>query len=195
MHCDFSFRHYAECVERISTSANRIEMIHDIDYEPNNVLAMAEIEHRYGVSATYFVRLHARSYNPFALPHLSTLQRLIGVYGHSVGLHFEPFFYRKSHVREAIAQERAMLGFALGEEVQSLSIHEPARFGSISLEDVPEGMRYYCWDAPYYSQKKYLSDSGSRWREGCMCGHLHHEELIILTHPDSWYHYTSAENY
>ncbi|MFY8001148.1 MAG: hypothetical protein ACOVSW_21330 [Candidatus Kapaibacteriota bacterium] len=195
MSCDFSFRHYAECAERIGASDRDIEMIHDIDFEPNNVLAMAEIEHRYGISATYFVRLHARTYNPFALPHLPVFQSLTEEYGHKIGLHFEPFFYAPSQIREAITQESSMLGFALGFEVNAISIHEPARFGSISPEDIPIGMKYYCWDAPYYEGKKYISDSGSRWREGCMCGHLHREKLIILTHPDSWYHQTSAENY
>ena len=170
-------------------------MIHDIDFEPNNVLAMAEIEHRYAMTTTYFTRLHARTYNPFALPHLAVLQRLVGDYGHLIGLHFEPFFYSPERIREAVRQECAMLSFALGLPIRAVSIHEPARFGSISPDDVPSGMEYYCWNAPYYEGKKYISDSGSRWREGCMCQHLHQEKLIILTHPDSWYHRTSAENY
>lgn len=195
MQCDFSFRHYAECIERIAASPNRIEMIHDIDFEPNNVESMAEIEHRYGLQTTYFVRLHAKGYNPFALPHLDVLSRLVESYRHRIGLHFEPFFYERPRLKEAIKRESEMLSFVLNCPIHQISIHEPARFGSITEEDVPEGMTLYCWDAAYYRGKKYISDSGSRWREGCMCGHLQHSDLIVLTHPDSWFHRTSAENY
>lgn len=195
MQCDFSFRHYAECIRRISASPNRIEMIHDIDFEPNNVREMAEIECRNGLKTTYFVRLHAKSYNAFSLPVLETLSDLVESYGHRIGLHFEPSFYEEKRISEAILRESAMLNFVLRVPITALSIHEPARFGSIKQEDVPEGMTLYCWDSAYYKGKKYISDSGSRWREGCMCQHLHHEEMIILTHPDSWFHRTSAENY
>jgi hypothetical protein len=123
------------------------------------------------------------------------LRHIVHDFGHQIGLHFEPSFYKKEEIRDAIVAESQALSKLLGVSVLSFSIHEPARFGSIEPDMIPEHLRYYCWNAPYYEGKKYLSDSGVRWREGCMCEHFHRENLIILTHPDHWYQETSAENY
>lgn len=193
--CNFSFAHYRECIELISTSGSDVEMIHDIDFAPDNLLDMASIEKKYGVAATYFVRLHAKTYNPFALPYIRMLRQLVDEYGHTIGLHFEPTFYDNESISAAILNESSALSSILGVGVSAVSIHEPARFGSIDPDMMPSGLQYYCWDSPYYRNKKYISDSSMRWREGCMCQNLHHPRLIILTHPDHWFHQTSAENY
>jgi len=193
--CDFSFRHYRECLEMISQSHSQVEMIHDIDIAPDNLTTMASMEKEYSIQATYFIRLHSRTYNPFALPYLRLFQETAQKFGHKLGLHFEPKFYEGRNIREAITREAEALSFGLNQPISAMSIHEPARFGSINPEDLPSGMTYYCWNAPYYSGKKYISDSSVRWREGCMCQNLHHENLIILTHLDHWYVETSSENY
>src|SRR5579871_6717348 len=76
----FSIAHYAEILTRAldqgyefstfaehekTTSPRLILMRHDIDLSLDNCLRFAQIEHELGVRATYFVRVHARLYNPF----------------------------------------------------------------------------------------------------------------------------------
>ena len=193
--CDFSFRHYGECLSTIAESGNKIEMIHDIDFAPDNLITMASMEHDHGIRSTYFIRLHAKTYNPFALPYIAMLKKVANSLGHKMGLHFEPFYYEGMDIAKALKNEVQVLSSMLDVNIAAVSIHEPSRFGSIDPTLVPENLTYYCWDAPYYKNKKYISDSGVRWREGCMCNHFKEKNLIILTHLDHWYVNSSAENY
>lgn len=195
MKCDFSFRHYEECLQRISLEGHSVELIHDIDDQLDNSHRFAEIEKKYGISAKYFIRLHGKLYNPLTLKNIKAMKDLL-VQGHELGLHFEPSFYSKEEIDNAIKIELSMLGLAVAGPINLLSIHEPARFGSIDPSSVPVDVKYYCWDSEHYKSKKYISDSGGRWREDCMCKHLgRHSEMIILTHPMWWFDQYSAENY
>lgn len=176
---------------------SNVELIHDLDHPEDNLIDIANIEASYSLSAKYFVRIHAKNYNPFSLKNTNTYKKIIEL-GHSIGLHFEPSFYEsKKHIYEAIAKESDMLAYCLDTSVNSVSIHEPSRFGAVQEEvDIPSNLRYYCWNSSHYSGKKYISDSSARWREGCMCQHIgKHSHIIILTHPIWWFDRTSAENY
>src|SRR4051812_14407902 len=72
-------------------SKRRFLMRHDIDLSIDNCLTFAEIEKSLGIRATYFVRLHARLYNPFEF-HTYNKLRAIEKLGHEIGLHYEPGF-------------------------------------------------------------------------------------------------------
>lgn len=60
----------------------------DIDVTCVKAVLLARIFHRIGADATFFVRLHAREYNPFEPRALETLKEIIG-YGFEIGLHSE----------------------------------------------------------------------------------------------------------
>lgn len=189
--------HYIECLDLIKKSppSIKIELIHDLDHPESNIPQIASLETSREIKATYFIRLHAKNYNALSLSNIQAYRNLSDQ-GHRLGLHFEPSFYEKNEVIEAISKESQLLEFTIGRPIKSVSIHEPARFGSIDQYSIPSNLKYYCYDSKYYQNKKYISDSGGRWREGCMCQHIgKHSEMIILTHPIWWYEKTSAENY
>jgi len=192
--CNFSFKHYIECLRMIASSKVEIELIHDIDHLTSNIEEFLKIEDSFDLQSTSFIRLHAKNYNPLSFENITRFSKLFK--NSKIGLHFEPSFYKKEQISAAIQKEREILELSYTRSINALSIHEPARFGSIDCAQIPNSMKYYCHDSNYYQDKKYISDSGGRWREGCMCQHIgKHEKMIVLTHPLWWYNETSAENY
>lgn len=61
---------------------------HDVEFEPDLALKMAQIEHNEGVKSTYFFQLHSPYYNVMD-PHYREVFHQIRNLGHCVGLHFD----------------------------------------------------------------------------------------------------------
>lgn len=61
---------------------------HNVEFEPDIALKMAQIEHEEGVVATYFFQLHSPYYNLFD-EHYSKVFHQIYEQGHHSGLHFD----------------------------------------------------------------------------------------------------------
>ena len=57
---------------------------HDVDYSPQRALALAGIEHRHGLRATYFFQFRSFFYNLLE-PGMETILRQIRTYGHRIG--------------------------------------------------------------------------------------------------------------
>lgn len=200
MACDFSWVHYAECIEAIAEGSRyggSIEMVHDLDLSVHNAWRAAIVEYKEGVKATYFVRLHANGYNALSSSTVGLLYRL-RARGHTIGLHFEPDFYGESW-KKALMQELALLSDAIRAPVTIVSQHEPSRSVlKLTAEPLPAEARVtvYGYGSAHYQGAKYISDSGARWREGCMCEHIgKHERLIVLTHPEWWFVSHPGEGY
>lgn len=194
MTCNFTFSHYTEILR--ASKGHEIEIVHDIDFPPNNVEELAQIEAAEGVSTKYFIRLHAKYYNALSLENIGLFNRLHSVYGHEIGLHFESSYYQEDSVTSGVQLEASMLETALSTTVKYVSLHCTSKGGTIPESKVPAGLRLYSFDSPYYATRKYLSDSGGRWREGCICAHIgKHEKLIVLTHPNWWYRSNPSENF
>lgn len=218
MPCNFTYQHYREVLDEAhrlgyrcvsfrdlldgrAAGATRVLLLrHDIDFTVANALRMAQIEHDAGATATYFVRLHAHHYNPFALPtfrQLHTIARL----GGEIGLHYEPHMARELGVDDAegLRRGRFILEAGLGIQAQGVCPHEVVRTNTMVLpaEAVQQaGFRYQAYDAQFFGGLKYLSDSSARWREGCMCQWLGRaDQLYVLTHGFWWYDETPLENY
>lgn len=176
-----------------------ILMRHDIDLSIDNALAFARIEADLGVRATYFVRVHARQYNPFEL-HTYRKLRAIESLGHEMGLHYEPGFADAAaeDPERMVAREKAILESLLDHPVVSAAAHLPSKSGqTVGEENLASfGFRYEAYTSRFLSGFKYLSESNGRWREGCLCRHLgQHERLYVLTHPFWWYEKSPVENY
>jgi hypothetical protein len=181
---------------RAHASTCSVEWIHDIDHFTDNLIEFAQLEREYGVTAKYFIRMHARYYNPLSTKTVGVLKRIVNEFGHQLGLHFEHHFYPPEQVQEAIKKEQELLSYCLSVPISYLSSHLPNKCGVLSEEVVPKDMTYYGWSSHHYQGKKYISDSGGRWREGCMCNHIgKHPQMVILTHDVWWFTDTPAENY
>lgn len=194
MPCNFTFSHYKQILAQARTA--RVEIIHDVDFPPGNVEYMARIEKEAGISTKYFIRLHAAFYNALSFDSVKLFRRIALEYGHELGLHYEPGYYQQSSQSTGIALEASMLETAYGVPIKYVSIHCPAKGGTIDEKDVPPSLQYYCYTASHYADKKYLSDSGGRWREGCACEQIgKHDSMILLTHPNWWFETTPSENF
>ncbi len=214
MGCSWTYEHYAFCIRKARSlgyvfarfmdirdydAAQRLIILrHDIDLSISRALALARLERELGVTATYFVRVHAPTYNIFEYRTYRALREILGL-GHEIGLHFEAMDF--SHItgqdpREVFMREKRVLETVLGISVVSAAAHgEHAPAGPRHNRDffncVPKeavDISYDAYEPLFTRDMKYLSDSAYRWREGCMCNHIgKHPRMHILTHPVWWF--------
>jgi hypothetical protein len=191
---------FATFSEHERVDAKRLLLMrHDVDLSVDNALTFARIEAELGVRATYFVRLHARQYNPFEY-HTYKKLREIEALGHELGLHYEPGFADAVGEDPArmVHREKTMLESLLDHTVVSAAAHLPSKSGQTVTEENLEsfGLRYEAYTRRFLEGFKYLSESNGRWREGCACGHLgRYDRLCVLTHPFWWFEKSPVENY
>ena len=96
---DFTFTNYRKLIQLAKAQgfefilhkddfkAERKDIIwrHDVEFEPDLALKMAQIEHEEGVQATYFFQLHSGYYNLFD-QHYTKVFHDIEALGHHCGL-------------------------------------------------------------------------------------------------------------
>jgi len=209
---NFTFKHYSKTLENALFKGYKITPLfehtqnfdkhillrHDVDFTLENAKRMAEIESDLEINSTYFIRLHAKNYHPFTLDNYRILDYLLSE-GHEIGLHFEPDFYNELGVDpiKYLNNEVKILENALMTKIHGAATHEPARCGYL-LNENNIGDTTLDYEAYLIKDFKYISDSGARWREGCMSEWIEQEKakkLLINTHPLWWYNNTPLENY
>jgi hypothetical protein len=196
MRCDFTLEHYRFCLEQAYVTNTNGEITYDIDYPPHNLLRVAEIERTIGFTTKYFVRLPAKYHNALSFDSIQIFKSLAHSFGHEIGPHCEAGYYQSEKIGEAIVYKTDILAKALECPILYFSLHAPAKCGTIVSPSISSSLKYYCYDSPYYAGKKYICDSGGRWREGCFCSHIgRHNALIVVMHPNWWFEKTPAENY
>ena len=178
-----------------------IVLRHDIDYSLENALKMALIESSLGLNATYFIRMHSKHYNPLEYKNYKIIKK-IACLGHEIGFHQEPDFsniFFENRQDEYVKNQIRCFADLFDVEVCGVSTHEPNRTG---FQITKENLQYFNLNYEAYCPKlmsdvKYISDSGSRWREGDMLEWINKGEskLYVLTHPAWWYETTPLENY
>jgi hypothetical protein len=181
------------------TSKRLFLMRHDIDFSVDLAVNFARIEAELGIHSTYFLRIHARHYNPFEY-HTYMKLREIAALGHEIGLHYEPGFAEAVGEEPAamVHREKAIIEALLDHPVVSAAAHLPAKSGRTVTESnlASFGLRYEAYTPHFVAGFKYLSDSNGRWREGCLCNHLdRHDRLCVLIHPFWWFEKSPVENY
>lgn len=213
--CSWNYAHYSACllrakeqgyviipfqeVESITENQQFIILRHDIERSISRALGMARLENSLGIRATYFVRVHAASYNIFEYNNYQALQEILSL-GHEIGLHFEAIdfahiietenpeevFLREKRVLETILKISVRSAAAHGEHTSAGSQHNRSFFEKTPKEEV--GIWYNAYDPVFTREIKYISDSFGMWRENCMCKHLGKEpRLQILVHPCWWF--------
>ena len=177
------------------TSAEKnIVLIHDVDHNIQLCDNLLSVEKQNKVKASYFLRLHARSYNMLSRNSLSIADKILNA-GCELGLHYEPSYCPPElEYCEHISQEMNILSSAIGIQINHFNLHEPSRTGVKLFDLMPSKNR--CYNSPHYKEYKYLSDSSCRWREGCFSQHVEKwNNLLVLTHPLWWYVKCPTENY
>lgn len=163
---------------------------HDIDYDVDSALNLAQIEAEKGAISTYFILLSSDFYNP----HSTTIKEKIhkiSQLGHEVGLHYDEKAYPDDignidKTRHNIIQEGNILSDILGERITTVSMHRPSK--SILDADIEIPGYVNSYGKTFFRDFKYVSDSRRRWREPVeeYIENETYDRLHILTHA-FWY--------
>ncbi len=208
---DFTFRAYRELLIRLSdryhinnctrvlnafykpeksqaSSKPLLLLRHDVDFQPEAALALAEIEAKLGVSASYFVGFFMY-YNADWEPNKEIFRRLIGL-GHEVGLHYDVSQYASDpEQREAMFRfELQRLSNLIGEPVRCASMHIPSINGNDPFAD--SAIVLNPSDPAFLNEVVYISDSTRAWRDDNIVklqqGSLDSKWFMINLHPILW---------
>lgn len=164
---------------------------HDIDFSPHRALALAEIERKEGVVATYLVQLHSSFYNVLEFSIAAKLRAIAGM-GHVIGLHFEappgPVLSHQDLIKR-MDSERHLLGAILGLPIGVVSFHNPEHSGLLAVDDDVVAGMINTYGRTLRRDYTYCSDSNGLWRHQPLISILTEdqpERLQVLTHPECW---------
>ncbi len=211
--CPFTFEHYEQILKTAKDAGyNFISMEdfangkrpdkfliirHDIEFSPSAALKFAEIEYKFGVKATYFIRVHADNYNPFGFKTYYAFKKIIEL-GQDIGLHYEHLDFSEitNHdPYEVIIKEKNLLELVFDKKIRGIAPHRD--FTPIINRDYWKendfhelGFTYEAYMDDFFKGTFYLSDSLGKWGgEGkCLCHYIGKENKIyVLIHPFYWY--------
>tara|TARA_R110000751_G_scaffold237113_1_gene338206 strand:- start:667 stop:1242 length:576 start_codon:yes stop_codon:yes gene_type:complete len=191
MNCNFSIKHYEECLQRIKYSNTKNILIHDVDIWCNNINDFIELEKNYEVNALYFFRFHSLNYNILSYEVIKIIEKISNIKNINIGLHIEPFYLKDFDI---LLDQKNILQKIFKRPIEYYSVHEPTKFpAKYNLDSLHNnGVKRIGYG---FCEGKYVSDSSSNWREGCMCNHIGKQDLTILTHTNWWYKEYAGENY
>ncbi len=163
---------------------------HDVEFEPNIALKMAEIEFEAGVTSSYFFQLHSPYYNLFDL-HYSTVFQQIRNLGHHVGLHFDCQYWKINDAKKLdkyIMIDKQYLECNLGVEVDTFSFHNTTPFTQSCLEYRYGGL-INVYSSYFKEHYNYCGDSLGYWRFERLEDVLNDDKVMhlqVLTHDANW---------
>ena len=145
----------------------QIYLRHDVDLSLDAALRMAEVEHRLGATATYFLMTESVFYNLASTEGVAALDRLTEL-GHRIGLHaVYPRATLDDRFTPVVAWHNPDPDYMSAPIPGAINVMEPRTF-------TPE---------------TYRSDSNQRWRSGDPREELRARSfpwLQLLTHPEIW---------
>lgn len=163
---------------------------HDVEFEPDIALKMAEIEHEEEVVASYFFQLHSPYYNLFD-GHYKKVFHQIKNLGHLVGLHFDSAYWGitdESQLNGYIILDKDYLEKNMGVEVDTFSFHNTTPFTQSCLEYKYGGL-INVYSSFFKQHYHYCGDSLGYWRFDRLEDVLNDDgvqHLQVLTHDANW---------
>lgn len=163
---------------------------HDVEFEPDIALEMAEIESSFGVKSTYFFQIHSPFYNLFD-PHYTTVFNKIKELGHYVGLHFDSHYYKideEAKLNEYITIDKEYFEKVLDTKIDAFSFHNTTPFTHGCLEYKYAGL-INVYSSHFKTKFNYCGDSLGYWRFDRLEDVLNDENirhLQVLTHDANW---------
>ena len=163
---------------------------HDVEFEPDVALKMAEIEQKYGAKATYFFQIHSPYYNIFD-SHYSEVFHKIYALGHYVGLHFDSHYYGicdEAQLNKYIELDRSYFEAVLGVKINAFSFHNTTPFTHTCLA-LEYGGLINVYSSHFKEKFNYCGDSLGYWRFDRLEDVLKDDSiqhLQVLTHDANW---------
>jgi len=183
LNCGFTLNHYKEIIElakdegyTITSTVQYLDGLkkplvlrHDIDFSIEMAYELANIEYDLGIQTSYYVYLHAPTYNALAPDSMKMIQAMHDM-GHEIGLHYDS--------RYSMSHESDIISGIIRKGIYSYTQHAPGLTKKESYQALID---------PFDLDLKYISDSGRNWREGCVCQHIGKDKrLHVLIHPVWW---------
>ena len=158
-----SFEQYCSTPQLYPSNERWIILRHDVEAKPENSLAFAQVEHAFGIKASYYFRSVPESNQPEYI-------RQIAALGHEIGYHYENMAICHGKAAEAYAHFQKQLAyFRQFYPVRTICMHG----APTSQWDGKELWKHYNYHdldiigEPYFdvdfSQLFYLTDTGRSW--------------------------------
>lgn len=184
----------------------------DIDFSCNKAKHLVDIFNRLGVKATFFVRLHASEYNPFAFENYLTLKHIRDS-GHEIGYHSEVIDQAAIWDEDAaicLKRDIEVLNAMLQVKIKGVASHG-GMTGLNNLDFWEDkkasdfGLAYEAYEKSsnfnLFYESFYISDSEwTRWKcynrgklvdgdQRTLADHVldGHELIYLLIHPDTYF--------
>lgn len=163
---------------------------HDVEFEPDIALKMAEIESMLGAKSSYFFQMHSMYYNIFD-PHYTDVFIKIHAMGHSVGLHFDSHYYGiedENQLSYFINLDKEYMEKVLKVKIESFSFHNTTPFTQSCLEYKYAGL-INVYSSHFKERYNYCSDSLGYWRFEILDEVLQDpsiQHLHVLVHDANW---------
>lgn len=163
---------------------------HDVEFEPDIALKMAQIEHECGVKATYFFQIHSPYYNIFD-PHYTMVLNQIHELGHYVSLHFDSHYYGitdETQLNKYITLDRDYFETVLDVKIDTFSFHNTTPFTQSCLKYKYGGL-INVYSSHFKQTFNYCGDSLGYWRFDCLEEILQDhkvQHLQVLSHDANW---------
>lgn len=163
---------------------------HDLDMSIPSAFQLAQLEHRHGIQAHYFLLLHSEFYNLLEKSNTELIFKILDL-GHRIQLHFDSSYYAVSNttqLEDYLHRERSFLQDIFHTDIDTFSFHNPS-----SLDLQCEASHYSgminTYSRYFKTQVAYCSDSNGYWRHlrlaDVLASHTH-KRLQVLTHPEWW---------
>lgn len=163
---------------------------HDIEFDIQKALDMAEIEADLGVKSTYFVQIGSDAYNAFSDDNLERLHRIIDL-GHDLGLHYRQTGTLSDTLN--ISHQLDVLQTMISKASRIVACHRPKKGSpyheySGNFTNAYAEPFFYRTDDPEEAPTRYISDSKWRWNYGEPIYQTFRDEprIQFLTHPFQW---------
>ena len=199
---DFLFDRYREllkfAVERFNPASYHtvngpadIFWRHDCDFTLSQAEVVGRIDQEEGMKSTFFVNIHADSYNALSQFGQRIIQT-IKSQGHEIGIHLDTQFYggasSSQHLVELLESEKATYFKYFGETPKVFSFHNPT-VTELLFDDLEYAGLINCYSRNFRDNWRYVSDSNGYWRYDSLKKVLETESelpLQVLTHPEWW---------
>ena len=155
---------------------------HDVDFDVELALKLAQLESRIEVLSTYFFLVRSDSYNILSPQNFESIQRIKDL-GHHISLHFDPLIY-EDYVK-GLEEELEIFSRLFSFKPKVISIHRP---NEDFLNGVSLGVSH-TYQKKFFSEIKYISDSGGKFKFGHPLesdAFASRESIHLLLHPIWW---------
>ncbi len=189
---NYVFSTFSQAEELLQYRRPFVLLRHDIDFDLECALKMAEIEASVSIQSTYFFMIRTEHYNVFSEAGTDLINRILAL-GHHLGLHFDCAAYPQNVTRQDLAKacqtEAMLLQNWFDRDVEIVSYHRPnaqVMTGDPKLS-APLPHTYM---KMYTKEIQYCSDSQGVWRFGDpLSGEAYRqrEPMHLLVHPIWWH--------